>query len=110
METVVKEPDEVREAAKQELRRRMWASNRGKATRTFIREHPEVVREYSDTGDIMAKRFPEHVTKASVMLELSQRAKRKETARAVKQWKEENPEEAARLAAEVEAKLAGEAE
>lgn len=90
--------DEVREAAKAEIRYRLWASERGKATRAYIREHPELVEEYSREGRItIVGELPEYVTEASVILELAQRARRREVSKAVRQWRRDNPEEAARI-------------
>lgn len=86
--------DEVIEAAKAIIRRREWASLRGKATRKFIREHPEIVAEYEQTGTITCEDFPEHVTRASVLLELNMRARRREASLAVKKWRAEHGESA----------------
>lgn len=94
--------EELREAAKREIRRKLWASNRGKATRAYIRDHPEVVEQFEREGKIEVKNLPEHVTAASVMLELSQRKARKDVARAVREWKEQHPEEVKRMAKEIE--------
>ena len=91
----------IRETAKTELRRREWASRRGKATRTFLREHSELITEFMETGSIMATSFPKYVTRASVLLELRMRASRREAAKAVKDWRESHPEEAKRLEEEV---------
>lgn len=91
----------VREAAKTELRRQAWASRRGIATRTFLRDHPDVAKEFESTSTISTTLFPAHVTKASVLLELRMRAKRREDALAVKIWREEHPEEAAAIEEEV---------
>jgi hypothetical protein len=89
--------DEVREAAKRELRRREWASRRGKATRLYLREHPELAVQFEKTGTIKVGKLPSDVTKASLTLELSRRARDRETRRAVREWKEQHPEEAKRL-------------
>lgn len=91
----------IREAAKTEIRRREWASRRGIATRAFLREHPEVAEEFNSSATISVTTFPTHVTKASVLLELRLRAKRKEETVAVRQWREEHPEEAAAIEKEV---------
>ena len=93
--------EQKREAAKVELRRREWASRRGIATRAYIRENPSVVEEFAEKGDISIESFPSYVTKASVLLELHQRANRRDQAASVKQWKQDNPEEAAKIKAEV---------
>jgi len=90
--------DELREAAKREIRRRVWASNRGKATRKYIREHPELREQFERTGTIsVGKDLPEFVTEASVLLELSLRARRREITKAVRKWKEEHPGEVAKM-------------
>ena len=89
--------DEVREAAKRELRRRDWASKRGKATRAYLKEHPELSKQYQKGGTIKVNGLPQYVTKSSLLLELSRRASDKEIRRAVRDWREANPEEAERL-------------
>lgn len=95
--------DDVREQAKVEVRRRLWASTRGKATRTYIREHPEVIAQYDSEGRVLVEEatLPEYVTVSSITLELAQRARRREVSRAVKEWAKDNPEEAARIKQEV---------
>jgi gas vesicle protein len=98
--------DEVREAAKKELKRREWASKRGKATRAYLREHPELSEQYEKTSTIKVGKLPEYVTKSSLLIELGRRASDKETRRAVREWKEANPEEAERLQAELAKKEA----
>ena len=87
----------VKEAAKTEIRRREWASKRGKATRDFLRAHPEVQIEFEETHTISATSFPSGATRASVLLELRQRAARKETTRSARLWIEEHPKEAKKL-------------
>jgi len=89
--------DEVREAAKKELRRRDWASRRGKATRLYLKQRPELAELFSKTGTIKVDSLPTDVTKASLLMELGRRARNKETRKAVKDWREANPEEAERL-------------
>lgn len=89
--------DEVREAAKKELRRRDWASRRGKATRAYLREHPELTVQFEKTGTIKVGKLPNDVTKSSLTLELSRRASDRETRKAVREWRESHPEEAKRL-------------
>ncbi len=118
--------DDVREQAKAEIRRQVWGSQRGIATRAFIREHPEIVTEFEQTGDIIkiscsqcdgsggddAKvqcnkcdgtgmmplvNFPAHVTKASVLLELHMRERRKEASVEAKKWAAEHPEEVEKM-------------
>lgn len=89
--------DEVREAAKKELRRRDWASRRGKATRFYLKQHPELTNQFRKTGTIRVGRLPTDITKASLLMELGRRARDKETRKAVKDWREANPEEAERL-------------
>ncbi len=90
--------DDVREQAKIEIRRRLWSSARGKATRAYIREHPELAEEFASKGRVtLSDDLPEYVTEASVTLELAQRAKRREVSKAVKEWAQENPEEASRI-------------
>lgn len=91
---------DVREVAKAETRRQLWSSYRGKATRQYIREHPEVVAEFEAQHDIEVGELPEYVTKASLTLELRLRARRRETAKAVREWMKANPEEAAKVRAE----------
>lgn len=93
--------EEVREAAKREVRRKVWASNRGKATRAYIRDHPEVVEQFETEGKIVVGELPEYVTVAAVLLELSQRRARRELNRLVREWKEEHPEEAKRIEEEI---------
>jgi len=93
--------DELREAVKRELRRRKWASERGKATRAYLRSHPELAEQFAKTGTIEVKALPAYVTKSSLLLELSRRAAAKEARRAVREWKKEHPEEVARLVQEV---------
>jgi len=85
--------DSVIEAAKALIRRREWFSIRGKETRKFIREHPEVVAEFMQTGTISQSDFPEHVTRASVLLELNLRARRREASLAVKKWKQQQQQQ-----------------
>lgn len=89
----------IREAAKAEDRRRLWASKRGKATRQFLRDHPEAIEEYEETGafDDVKYSVPDFATKASITLELVQRGRRKEMTRAVREWRENHPEEAERI-------------
>ena len=95
--------DDVREVAKAEIRHRTWASLRGKATRTYIREHPELAEEYEQLGRITVDNgdLPEYVTTASLRLELAQRARRRENTAAAREWAQEHPEEAAKIKAEV---------
>jgi len=102
MEEDIELSSAVREAAKTEIRRREWASLRGKATRRYIRDHPEVVKEFGETSDISVVSFPPHVTRASVLLELRQRASRREVTKAVREWRKEHPEEVERLRREME--------
>lgn len=104
--------DDVREAAKSEIRHRLWAAERGKATRAYIREHPELSEEFEQSGKVSVDSgsLPQHVTVASITLELAQRARRRETARAVKQWAKDHPEEAQRIKAEVASRMQKEAE
>jgi len=95
--------DEVREAAKKELRRRDWTSRRGKATRLYLRQHPELTEQFEKTGTIEVGSLLTDVTKASLLMELGRKARDKETRRAVKDWREDNPEEAERLREKVTA-------
>ena len=99
----------VHAAAKTEIRRRRWASLRGKATRTYIREHPEVVEEFANSSTIAATSFPSYVTRASVLLELRMRAARKEITDEVRQWRKEHPVEARALAEQLKKEMAEEA-
>lgn len=94
---------EVRLAAQKELKRREWASLRGKATRAFLYIHPEMVSSFETHGTIVdpEKAYPKGVTHASLILALNQRAKRKEASRAARLWAKENPEAAAAIAKEV---------
>ena len=82
-------------AAQRELKRREWASKRGMATRTYLREHPELARQFECEGTIsLSSELPESVTRSSLILELNQRAKRREISRAAKAWIKEHPNEA----------------
>lgn len=101
--------DDIKEAAKAEIRRREWAALRGKATRAYIATHPEIVDEFDNTGDLTVDSFPTHVTKASVLLELHQRARRRESAVSAKQWQEQHPEEAEAMRARIRQELTGDA-
>jgi len=89
--------DEVREAAKKELRRRAWASKRGRNTRLYLSQHPELISQFESTGTIRVNELPAYVTKASLLIELGRRARDKEVRRAVREWRKANPEEAERL-------------
>ena len=89
--------DEVREAAKKELRRRDWAGRRGKATRLYLKQHPGLTKQFEKTGTVEVGDLPADVTKASLLMELGRRARDKETRRAVRDWREANPEEAEHL-------------
>lgn len=96
--------DILRNAARRELKRREWMSKRGKATRAYLRDRPELAKQFEREGtvDIDFKGIlPEHVTRASIVLELNQRAKRREASRAAKAWVKEHPEEAAKVAKEI---------
>jgi len=94
--------DLVRDTARRELKRREWASRRGKATRACLRDHPELVEQFELEGTVDIKGIlPEHVTRASIILELNQRAKRREASQAAKAWIREHPEQARRVAKEV---------
>ena len=69
----------VRGMARRELKRREWASNRGKATRAYLREHLELIKQFEGEGTIdIVGELPEYVTRASLILELNQRARRRE--------------------------------
>jgi hypothetical protein len=70
---------------------------RGKATRAYIRENPGVVEEFNTTGTISAEQFPSQVTKASVLLELHMRARKKEASLEAQRWINEHPVEAQRM-------------
>lgn len=90
--------DSVRVAARRELRRREWASLRGKATRAYLRLHPELAKQFELEGTIgLVEGLPEHVTRASVILELNQRAKRKEISRAARAWLREHDSKGAKI-------------
>ena len=83
----------VRSAAKTEIKRREWASQRGKATRAFIREHTFLIDEFRETGAVTwLEAFPSHVTKAAVLFELRIRARRAEATKSVRTWKDEHPD------------------
>ena len=90
--------DDVREAAKAELRRREWANERGRATRAYIRDNPAIVEEFDRVGDVPTDAiFPRYVTRASILLELNLRARRRETTKEVREWEREHPEEALKI-------------
>jgi hypothetical protein len=89
--------DDIVEAAKAEIRRQVWGSQRGKATRTYIRENPEIINEFEETKTILDRTFPAHVTRASVLLELNMRARRKEASTEAKRWAAEHPQETAEM-------------
>ncbi len=89
--------DDIREQAKAEIRRSVWSSMRGKATRAYIREHPEVIEEFKLTGTIAAEQFPNQVTKASILLELHMRARKREASLEAQRWINEHPVEARRM-------------
>lgn len=91
----------VHDMARRELKRREWASRRGKATRAYLRARPELTKQFELEGTIDIKgELPKYVTRASLILELNQRAKRRETSRATKAWIKEHPEQARRIAKE----------
>jgi RecJ-like exonuclease len=125
--------EDVREAAKAEIRRQVWSSQRGIATRTFIREHPEIVTEFEEKGSfsswlvicskcggtgnltldvicedckgagkVVSQEFPEHVTRASIMLELHMRARRREASAEAKAWAKDHPSEVQAIREELE--------
>lgn len=92
----------VRDAARKVLKRREWASKRGIATRAYLRANPGLVEQFRLEGTIsLTEGLPAYVTRSSLILELNQRAKRREAAQAAKAWIKEHPEEAARVAEEV---------
>ncbi len=86
--------DIVRDAAHKELRRREWASKRGKATRAYLRAHPELANQFELEGAItLNEELPQYITRASLVLELNQRAKRREASQAARAWIKQHPEE-----------------
>ncbi len=92
----------VRDLARKELRRREWASKRGKATRTYLRDHSELAEQFELEGTIDApEELPKYVTRASLILELNQRARRREASQAAKAWIKKHPELAKGIAEEV---------
>ncbi len=92
----------VRDAARRVLKRREWASKRGIATRAYLRANPDLVEQFKLEGTIsLVGELPRYVTRSSLILELNQRAKRREAAQAAKAWIKEHPEEAAKVAEEV---------
>ncbi len=97
--------DDVREQAKAIIRRQVWESRRGIATRSFIRAHPELVKEYEDTGTIAREDFPEYVTKASVLLELNTKARRRESVAMARKWAQEHPEEFQAMRAKIQQEI-----
>ena len=92
----------IRDVARGVLKRREWASKRGIATRAYLRANPDLVEQFKLEGTIsLVDKLPKYVTRSSLILELNQRAKRRESAQAAKAWIKEHPEEAAKVAEEV---------
>ncbi len=92
----------VRNMARRELKRREWASKRGKATRAYLRDHSELAKQFELEGTIgTVEDLPKYVTRASLILELNQRARRRESSLAAKAWIREHPEQAKGISEEV---------
>jgi len=93
---------DVRDAARRVLKRREWASKRGIATRAYLRANPTLIEQFKIEGTIpVASDLPDYVTRSSLILELNQRARRRETAQAAKNWIKEHPEQSAIVQEEI---------
>ncbi len=93
---------EVSSKARKVLQNRAWASARGKASRAYVRAHPDLEALFIETGDVgELNSLPEYVTKASVVYVLADKLRRRETTKTLRRWREDNPERAEQIRKQV---------
>ncbi|KKL66218.1 hypothetical protein LCGC14_2147140 [marine sediment metagenome] len=86
---------EVSSKARKVLQKRTWASIRGKASRAYVRAHPDLEGLFLETGDVgELSDLPQDVTKASVVYVIADKLRRREITKTLRRWREDNPERA----------------